>query len=194
MQQERSFPYFSPFYQTVSLKAPCMSEYKSFLSAHLLFNCLNFKKKIEKKIENIIFKPDSCLGNMQELYHRIFPCSLVPAHIFSSREGIPRAPPDPGCFPQAAVKQQEAKGPQALPSPCKDYQFALVTTNLLPSPSFLRALCLGTVAGLRLLCCYLSRLPTKEITGDWQAAPHSVGFGGVCVRDCLSSGTAAIKF
>lgn len=147
----------------------------SLLSTHYLFNFLNFKKR-EKK-ENIIFNPDLCLWNMQELNHRIFPRSLVPAHIFSSREGILRAPPDPGCFPQAPVKQQEAKGPQALPSPCKDYQFALVTTNLLPSPSFLRVLCLGTVAGLRLLCCYLFRLPTKEITGDWQAVPHSVGFG-----------------
>lgn len=119
---------------------------------------------------------------MQELYHRIFPRSLVPAHIFPCREGILGAPPDPGCFPQAPMKQQEAKGPRALPSPCKDYQLALVTTNLLPSPSFLRILCLGAVAGLRLLCCYLFRLPTKEITGDWQAAPHSIGFGVFCRR------------
>lgn len=81
-----------------------------------------------------------------------------------------------------SLKKQEAKGPRALPSPRKDYQFALVTRNLLPSPSFLRVLCLGAVAALRLLRSYLFRLPTKEITGDWQAIPHSVGFGVFCKR------------
>lgn len=151
------------------------------MSAYLLFCCLKFKKKRKKKAK-IIFNTDLCLWNTQEHYHRIFPCSLTPAHICSSREGILTAPPDPGCFPQAPLKEQEANGPRALPSPCKDYQFALVTTNLLPSPSFCRVLCLGTVAGLRLLCSYLFGLPTKEITGDWQAGPHSVGLF-FCKRD-----------
>lgn len=81
------------------------------------------------------------------------------------------------------LEQQQANGPRALPSPCKDYQFALVTTNLLPSRSFCRVLYLGTVAGLRLLCCQHFGLPTKEITGDWQAGPHSVRF--FCKRDSV---------
>lgn len=144
--------------------------------AYFLFCCLKFKNKREKKKkQRLLSALIYAFWNTQGHYHRIFPHSLTQAHTCFSREGILWAPPEQGCFPQAPLKQQEAKGPRALPSPCKDDQFALVTTNLLASLGFRRVLCLGTVAGLRLLRSYLFWLPTKETVGDWQAGPHSVG-------------------
>lgn len=111
----------------------------------------------------------------------------MPAHIFSSRQRILTDLHDPALLSRGWLETTGLARPQALTSRGKGYQLALVTTNLLPSH---RALCLGAVAGWRLLHSYLLWLATKEIINEWQAGPNS---GGVFVMETLSSGTSAVK-